>query len=146
VKTKLKAFNFTTENKPSSFGLDFAPLLDLCIIVALFFWLGSRFTFSPGITVDLPQSDQKLQGIPCTAVLTVARTDALLFQGGRYKLDEIGYELQKLATSEDGPVSLLVKINKSDSMTTFLRLCEIARESGIQSVQIASGSTQSENP
>ena len=146
MKTKLKAFNFTAESKPSSLGLDFAPVLDLCIIVALFFWLGSRFTFSPGITVDLPQSEQKLQGIPCTAVLTVARTDTLLFQGGRYKLDGIGHELQQLADRVDGPVSLLVKIDKSYSMTTFLKLCEIARESGMDSVQIASGYTHSENP
>ncbi|MFP6901475.1 MAG: biopolymer transporter ExbD [Opitutales bacterium] len=146
MKTKLKAFNFTAESKRDSFGLDFAPLLDLCIIVALFFWLGSRFTFSPGITVDLPQSDHKLQGIPCTAVLTVARTGSLLFQGGRYRLDEVGLELQKLTDRVEGPVSLLVKIDKSYSMTTFLKLCEIARESGIQFVQIASGSTHSENP
>ena len=146
MDSQLKAFNFTNRNEKDSIGLDFAPLLDLCIIVGLFVWLSSHFTFSPGIPVNLPQSSEKLQGMPCAAVLTVASKDALLLGGSRYQLQDIAPALRSLVQREQGPVSILLKMNKSSSMATFLRLCEIAQENGIKSVQIASESNDAQSP
>lgn len=146
MDSQLKAFNFATRTEKDAFGLDFAPLLDLCMIVGLFVWLSSQFTFSPGIAVDLPQSSGKLQGIPCAAVLTVVGKDAFLLEGSRFELHDIAPALRKLAEREKGPISLLLKMNKRSSMATFLSLCEIAQANGIQSVQIASESIDTEIP
>ena len=141
MNSQLKAFHFTTEIEKDSFGIGFAPLLDLCVVIVLFVWLSSQFTFSPGVPVDLPQSERELQGIPCAAVLTVAGRDALFLEGDRFELNDIAPALRALMEREKGPVSLLLKMNKRSNMATFLSICEIARANGIQSVQIASETT-----
>ena len=146
MDSQLKAFNFATRSDKDAFGLDFAPLLDLCIIVGLFVWLSSRFTFSPGIPVDLPKSSEQLPGIPCAAVLTVVGKDAFLLEGSRFELNDIAPALRKLSDREKGPISILLKMNQRSSMATFLSLCEIAQANGIQSVQIASESTDAGIP
>ena len=141
MNSRLKAFHFATQPENDTFGLGFPALLDLCIIVGLYVWLSSRFTFSPGIPIDLPQSERELQGIPCAAVLTVAGKDALFLEGDRFELNGIAPALRALVEREKGPVSILLKMNKRSNMATFLSICEIARANGIQSVQIASEST-----
>ncbi len=146
MHSRLKAFHFATQPENDAFGLGFAALLDLCIIVGLFVWLSSRFTFSPGISIDLPQSERALQGIPCAAVLTVAGKDALFLEGDRFKLNDIAPALRMLVKREKGAVSLLLKMNKSSNMATFLSICEIAQANGIQSVQIASGLANQGSP
>jgi biopolymer transport protein ExbD len=146
MNSRLKAFHFATQPENDTFGLGFSALLDLCIIVGLFVWLSSRFTFSPGIPIDLPQSELELQGIPCAAVLTVAGKDALFLEGDRFKLNDIAPALRTLVEREKGSVSLLLKMNKSSNMATFLSICEIAQANGIQSVQIATGSTNKGSP
>jgi len=146
MDSQLKAFHFSSQQEKESFGLDFTPLLDLCIIVGLFVWLSSQFTFSPGIPVNLPTSNEMLEGMPCAAVLTVASEDALLLEGGRYELKNIGPALRSLADRENAPVSLLLKMSNRSSMATFLSLSEIAQANGITSVQIASESREVEGP
>jgi biopolymer transport protein ExbD len=141
MKSRLKTFNFPIPSEKDSFGLDFAPLLDLCIIAGFFVWLSSHFTFSPGIPVELPQMQKQetLQGVRCTAVLTVTEGDVLLLEGARYRLNDIGLALKALVDREQPrAVKLLLKMDKSTNMNTFLGLCEIADTSGIKSVQVAS--------
>jgi len=65
----------------------------------------------------------------------------LFLEGDRFELSDIAPALRTLAEREKGPVSLLLKMNKRSDMATFLSICEIARANGIQSVQIASEST-----
>lgn len=148
MNSKLKSFHFLTQRDKDSFGFDFTPILDLCVIVALFIWLSSRFTFSPGIPLDLPQSANKLQGIPCAAVLTVAGKEEMFIEGSRLKINEIPLTLRTIVQREKGkgPVALLLKMSKTSSMATLLTLCEIAQASGIESIQLASESSSEEAP
>ena len=148
MNSKLKSFHFLTQQDKDSFGFDFAPILDLCVIVALFIWLSSRFTFSPGIPLDLPQSANNLQGIPCAAVLTVAGKEEMFIEGSRLKKNEIPAALRAIVQREKGkgPVALLLKMSKTSSMATLLSLCEIAQASGIESIQLASESSPEEAP
>ena len=138
MKSRLKTFNFPISSEQDSFGLDFAPLLDLCIIAGFFVWLSSHFTFSPGIPVVLPQMQNQQTGVRCTAVLTVAEGDVLLLEGARYRLNDISLALRALVEREKGAVTLLLKMDKRTNMEIFLGLCEIADASGIQSVHVAS--------
>jgi biopolymer transport protein ExbD len=142
MKSHLKAFDFTLHIEKDSFSIDFAPLLDLCMIVGLFVWLSSRFTFSPGIPLDLPRSGENLRGIPCAAVLTVAGKNEIFLEGDRYQMNEIAPVLRTVVAREKhkGGVSLLLKMNKISSMATLLKLCEIALSAGVQSIQLASES------
>ena len=140
MKSRLKTFNFPTSSEKDSFGLDFAPLLDLCIIAGFFVWLSSHFTFSPGIPVELPQmqNQETLQGSRCTAVLTVAEGDVLLLEGARYSLNDINLALRELVEREKPrEVKLLLKIDKRTVVEILFGLCEIALENGIQ-VHVAS--------
>ena len=148
MNSQLKSFHFATQQEDNSFGLDFTPLLDLCVIVGLFIWLSSRFTFSPGVPLDLPRSTQKLQGIPCAAVLTVTGQEEVFLEGSRLKMNEVGATLRVIVQREKGkgPVTLLLKMNKTASMATLLGLCEIAQASGIESVQLASESNAGKVP
>jgi len=148
MKSQLKAFHFTVRGEGDSFSIDFAPLFDLCIIVGLFVWLSSRFTFSPGIPLDLPRSGEDLRGIPCTAVLTVAGKNEIFLESSRYQMNEIAPALRALVEREKhkGRISLLLKMNKVSSIATLLKLCEIALSCGIQSVQLASESADAMAP
>lgn len=114
---------------------DYAFPFVLIILIGLGFFLrGSDFLVAPGLTIVLPtiESPQSMS-LPVNKVITLMDQQMLLFEGGVYTLGELEKQWQK--APEKG--KLLLKCDKAAAMETVLRVCELARKSGFDGVQLA---------
>ncbi|MGB0408422.1 MAG: ExbD/TolR family protein [Opitutales bacterium] len=119
--------------------LDFVPVLDIVVIAMLISLLFTRFVILPGIRVDLPVTDMRMQHSPQTvAVLTIGNSGMLFFDGGVYEADSIeaGFE-HYIATANRDDIVLLVKAEHSLDLQAFLQLCHDAKQAGFVQVQLA---------
>lgn len=145
---------------PPDRRLDPVPLLDVILIALLLFGLSSHFIYAPGLTVDvkgeageqpvytldLPVAEQdRLPGQPVAStvtvgVLTARQENMFLFDGQIHTLTSLKGAMQasNRAGRYDGAV-LLLKMDRSVSIQTFLTLSEYAALAGFSRVQLAAG-------
>jgi len=130
--------------KSSNPAFPFLAIVDFCGIGCLFLFFSSSFIFSPGLSVDLPRSQESVtEGLPAMGVLTVLSSggvDKLLFEGQIFALEDVRFthELALFANKHGSATStLLVKLDQATSMLTFFHICGIARKAGIGRVHIA---------
>lgn len=119
--------------------IDFIPVLDMIVIAMLVSLLFTRFVTVPGVRVDLPVTEMRMQHSPQTvAVLTIGNNGMLLFDGAVFEAATIkrGFERFVEGADSDGPV-LLVKAEFKMEMQDFLRLCKLAKDAGFVQVQLA---------
>lgn len=124
-------------------GFNGIPFLDFLAILFLFALLGSELIFTPGYTLDLPDSrNVSLEGLPVTGVLTL-RPNMILFDGARRNLLNLESSMREFLAeqdrmdAEDTPQVLLVKLDKEVTMDQFLQITEIARAAGYERIQVA---------
>ncbi len=145
-------------SKPDT-RLDALPLVTVLLLAGMLSLAGSRFLFSPGLTVELnartatgetggknapatlslPRSiSGKLPGIATGSTMTVlsAKSGNMFILDGRiYSLDENLHNALS-AAAKRSPV-LLLKPDKSVPMQTFFTLSEFAVKAGFEKIQIA---------
>ncbi len=138
--------------------MDTLPLVTVLLLAIVLSLAGSRFLYSPGLTMVLDHSTNPsvplqlpsslplpvssiapLPGTATDATLTVfsAKADNLfIFEGHIYTLadEQLKRDLQTVARRS--PV-LLLKADRSLSLQTLFRLTDLAREAGFKQVQIA---------
>ena len=124
------------------FGIDFVPLIDLCLVGLFFALPGSRFITSPGVTLDIPTvSAEVLNAIPTSAVvsvLTIRDNEIVLFDGSIVRPDAVESVLNDYAAQREGRhLVLLIKIDKNVRVQSLLEICDFARQAGFDIVQIA---------
>lgn len=130
-------------------GLNVGAIFDVLLIALFLSLLGSRFVFAPGLTVDLgldlPQTAQEnLKGLPTDAVLTVKvlttkRDNMHIFNGTIYTmphLEQMFREYQK-SNPDARQTILLLKMDKSVTIETQVRIFDLARLAGFAYVQLA---------
>ena len=139
-------FTLKKHLKSPDLRMDPLPFIDLCVIALFFFLLGSRFIFSPGMTLDLPRSEANpLTGIPTVAVLSIQGSDMLLFEERVYNLKTIKPVLTQFIESNKNPKPvLLVKMDRNVNIQTFLTVCDFARGAGFNGVQVAAQKTNNQ--
>lgn len=131
-------FGFADRLSKTKGTLDFVPLIDL-IVVALFVGLMfTRFVVQPGVRVDLPATDMRMQHPGSSvAVLTIGANQMLFFDGAVYDAATIGRALVDFVGQSDGrELALLIKLQSSMDVQSFLELCESAQVAGFDQVQI----------
>lgn len=130
LKTQLKA------PKMQLLGLPLIDLLCLALLCSLFF---TRYVMLPGVAVDLPQSDLKMEPADSVvAVLTIGHHEALYFSGRVHNLRSIEAAMQQIVErSGDTSPTLLVKASADLKMELFLHLCNLAKKAGFVQVKVA---------
>lgn len=119
--------------------LDVVPVLDLLVIALLFSLLFTRFVMVPGVRVDLPDAEMRMQpsNLP-VAVLTIGNRGMLFFDGAVFELNSIDRGFRRHIEGQSAQeVVLLVKTEGSMDLQLFLKLCQMAQEAGFAQVQIA---------
>ncbi len=116
--------------------IDVAPLFDALLICLMFLLLGSRFIFSPGETIALPQLGSRVApGVATVSVLTYKTDELMILDGRVITLDRWQQQIGRSKTPAEGV--LLVKADRELPLQTLLRLAELAREAGYSGLQIA---------
>ncbi|PXA05694.1 hypothetical protein DDZ13_02140 [Coraliomargarita sinensis] len=132
-------FGFRGRLRRADTRIDFIPVLDMIVIAMLFSLLFTRFVTLPGVRVDLPVTEMRMQhSQQAVAVLTIGNNGMLFFDGAVFESATIQRGFERYIESSDGvePV-LLVKADFAMEMQDFLRLCELAKEAGFVQVQLA---------
>lgn len=130
LKTQLKA------PRLQLLGLPLLDLLCLALLCSLFF---TRYVMLPGVEVDLPQSDLKMQpGDSFVSVLTIGHHEALYFEGNVHNLRSIEAAFEQLVDRhENAEPTLLIKASADLKMELFLHLCKLAKNAGFVQVKVA---------
>ena len=133
-------FAFRSRLRSADMRMDFIPVLDLIVIAMLVSLLFTRFVSVPGVRVDLPITDMRMQHSQnAVAVLTIGNNGMLFFDGAVYEGRTIGRGFEQYvneASDQDNRI-LLVKADSTMDLQEFLRLCELAKDAGFIQVQLA---------
>lgn len=145
-----EALNGSVGQFTASFGLlerlkrpqvkvDVIPVLDLMVLGLLISMLFTRFVMLPGVRVDLPATDLRMQhNAASVAVLTIGNDGMLFFDGSVYKHSSIEQAFRShLEATEELNAVLLVKAQAAMELQLFLDLCQMAQQAGFVQVQIA---------
>jgi biopolymer transport protein ExbD len=119
--------------------VDFIPVLDLMVLGLLISLLFTRFVMLPGVRVDLPSTDLRMQySASAVAVLTIGNKGMLFFDGSVYEIGTVERAFRRYIESVvEQDVVLLVKAEANMELQLFLDLCRMAQEAGFVQVQIA---------
>lgn len=125
--------------KKPQIQLDIVPVLDLVVIALLMSLVFTRFVIVPGVRVDLPSTDLRLQHTADpVAVLTIQNRGMLFFDGSVYALDTINKAFRGyIEDSGRQNVVLLMKAEATMPLQEFLDICEMAEQAGFSQVQLA---------
>lgn len=125
--------------KQSEIKLDMVPVLDLIVIALLVSLVFTRFVVLPGVRVDLPTTDLRMQYSESpVAVLTIENRGMLFFNGSVFSRASIGSAFEDyLFESQAASNVLLVKAEASIDLQRFLDICRMAETAGFSQVQLA---------
>lgn len=143
----------TARLKRPSAGLDGTAIATMLISALMLTTLvGSRFVFSPGVTLGLAGDERVALNLPVTAmgklpgvateatlvVLALKHDDMAVWNGHIRTLDQLTAELTpKPGTDSPKRGVLLIKADGAVSLNTFMRVVALARRAGFSAVQIA---------
>jgi biopolymer transport protein ExbD len=124
--------------------VDLIPVLDLMVLALLISLLFTRFVMLPGVRVDLPSTDLRMQhSASAVAVLTIGNKGMLFFDGSVYQLGTVERAFRHHLNGRGGQdVVLLVKAEATMELQLFLELCRMAQAAGFTQVQIAGEKVQ----
>lgn len=126
-------FNIKKRVKPS---LNITPLIDVVLLLLIFFMISTTFVAQPGINVDLPKtvSSEKRMGEEMIVTMTKDRSIYL----NEKKINE-KYLLEKLKAGFDrnNNVLLVIKADKEVSHGRVVEVMDLAKQAGISRQAIA---------
>lgn len=139
VREFTASFGLLERLKRPEIKFDFIPVLDLMLLALLISLLFTRFVMLPGVRVDLPETDLRLQhDASNVAVLTIGNQGMLFFDGSVYEHRSIEKALRQHLEDHDDEISvLLVKAEATMELQLFLDLCRMAQVAGFDQVQVA---------
>ena len=120
--------------------IDAVPLVNLALLVLMFFLLGSAYVLQPGVSVDmlsLPLSTLNV-GAPAQGglMITVTRDDLIFFNDERTDLTKLKSSLESSAQRFPG-IRLVVKADQRVSYERLVQIFDLVKVSGIQHVLLA---------
>jgi biopolymer transport protein ExbD len=116
--------------------LNITPLVDVLLILIVFFVVTSTFMEQPGIKLELPKSQTAdLQRIE-KAVLIVSEDSKLYFRNKEVSLNELPAILSD-AMQESIDKSLIISADKVVHHGLIISIMDIARQSGVQKLVVS---------
>lgn len=142
-----RGLNLSANLKAPRVGIDTLPLFDLLTIALLFSLLFSRMVITPGVRLELPQTDLRMPpSASAVAVLTVQNEGMLLFDGGVYQVDTIASAFQeRVARKKEDDLVLLLKAGERLPIASLLDISAMAQEAGFSQVHLAAKRPESKN-
>jgi biopolymer transport protein ExbD len=133
------SFGLLERLKRPEIKVDLIPMLDLMVLALLISLLFTRFVMLPGVRVNLPETDLRMQHDGSeVAVLTIGNEGMLFFDGSVYEHGSIEQAFRRHLEDRGEQASiLLVKAEASMELQLFLDLCRMAQITGFDEVQIA---------
>ncbi len=125
----------TMEFNPALFTI--VPLINVLVLVLLFFTLSSSFVFQPGISVVPPASSFLLgpQRNPQIISIVSAPATSIYFRDQRMTLEQLGKSLDEPGLADR---TLVIKADRQTAYNVVMRIINLALERGFSVVLAAS--------
>ena len=121
-------------------SLEPAAMMDVVLLVLLFFMISSSYVTRPGVRISLPVAEQA-EGIPMQAmVVTLTETQVengmVFFNDHRMRLDDLPAALRR-TRGENPDLPLVIEADEKVSVATQMRVFREAARAGITDIAIA---------
>ena len=116
--------------------LDMTPLIDVVLMLVIFFMLTTTFVLAPGIKVDLPQGHSVQRSREGDAIVIVTQDGTLYFQDEKTDLQRLHAAFEK-AHGEQPGLRLVIKADKNARHGHVVEVMDMAKGVGIERLAIA---------
>jgi len=116
--------------------IDAAPLVDVALLVLLFFVVNASFVVQPGVRLNLPAADFDAGAPYDSVVVTVAQEGMIFFNDERTTLEGLPAVFAQ-ATYEDPEAQLIIEADERVQHGTLVEIYNMALETGIRKVTLA---------
>ena len=126
-------------------SLDMTPLIDVVLMLVIFFMLTTSFVLSSGIKVDLPQGRSVQPTQEDDAIVIVTTDGTIYYRDERVDLEGLQTALQQAHQERPG-VRLIVKADKHAQHGQVVEVMELAKSAGIERLAIATAPKNTPSP
>ncbi len=113
-----------------------AAMVDVVLLVLMFFMISSSYVTRPGVEISLPVSDQSV-GIQMNAmVVTLTRNGLVFFNDQRTNLEDLPTALER-ARIENPDLPLVIEADESVTVSTQMKVVGQANRAGILEIALA---------
>ena len=116
-----------------------APVLDVVLLLLIFFLLGSNFILKSGISVEVPFSESSLPPIDRSHIITLAPGENLriYFNEDRVTMDELNERLAERAAT-DKVHQVIIRADQSAAFGSVIKISNIVLRHGYDLVYATS--------
>ena len=115
------------EDNPITF--DFAPMVDIVLLLVIFFMLTSNFTAKDkALPLDLPRASSSIQDTPAIPTVSVDQNGKVYLEGKALPLEELEGALKPLANQSGGLVAL--RADKRGNYGTVVSVIDAIKRAG----------------
>lgn len=116
--------------------LDMTPLIDVVLMLVIFFMLTTTFVLAPGIKVDLPRGRSVQRAREGDAVVIVTQDGVMYYRDKQIDLAHLQSVLLQAHQDQPG-LRLIIKADKSARHGRVVEIMDMAKGVGIERLAIA---------
>jgi len=120
--------------------LEITPLIDVVLLLLIFFMLTSSFVFNPGIKVNIPEYSSVEIIKPTDLVVTITKSNEVFFKGKYMSpiddFKQLKLEFRKAAREVEDP-RLIVEADIAVPLGKVTEIMSMANEEGLNNQAIA---------
>ncbi|MFQ5691995.1 MAG: ExbD/TolR family protein [Nitrospinota bacterium] len=120
------------------------PLIDVVLLLLIFFMISSTFVVQPGIRVDLPKAASAERREPKTVTLIITREETLYLNEERVSLTELWGKLLDLFRNRNDSL-LVIKADRSVPHGRVVEVMDTAKQAGVRRLAIATRAKKRES-
>ncbi len=125
-------------------ALDMTPLIDVVLMLVIFFMLTTTFVLSPGIEVDLPRGQSSQQPRERDAIITMTQGGVIYYQDAQVSLSTLRSVLQR-AYNHQPELRLVIKADTRVQHGNVVAVMDIAKHLGIERIAVATAPPEAAN-
>jgi biopolymer transport protein ExbD len=129
--------SYRTLEKPDT-RFDNSSIVAVLLFIFGLSLLGSRFVFSPGTAIAIPQT-KHIDLRATSGILNVGPNNLLIFNNRILQLEDLGEEIAAFLSRKKFPekVTLLICIDRSTPFGFIIGVVDALRSAGCRNIQIA---------
>jgi biopolymer transport protein ExbD len=117
-------------------ALEPAAMVDVVLLILMFFMISSSYVTRPGVEISLPRLDQS-NGLQMNAlVVTLTRNQLVFFNDQRIELNQLPQALLR-ARAEHPDVPLVIEADEQVTVEIQMQVVRHATQAGIDKINLA---------
>jgi biopolymer transport protein ExbD len=125
-----------SSGRPRRVALDMTPLIDVVLMLVIFFMLTTTFVLAPGIKVDLPQGRSVQRAHEGDAIVIIAKDGTIYYQDERVDLATLQTGLRQAQQQQSG-LRVVIKADRNALHGRVVEVMDMAKAIGIERLAIA---------